>query len=34
MLRRNGYNDEISDFEKAMIPNISNMFLNPLIMGT
>lgn len=33
MLTQNGYNEEISDFERTMIPNISDEFLNPLIVG-
>ena len=33
MLTQNGYDEEISDFEKTMDPNISDVFLNPLIVG-
>ena len=32
-VNRNGYDDGMSDFEKTMIPNISDVFLNPLVVG-
>ncbi len=33
MLTQNGYDDGVFDFEKTTIPNISDISLNPLIVG-